>query len=432
MSDTERPSPTPDRHHVAESSSPGRGLGPAWSHMVSAVFVGGLALVTVCYLLYKLRQAILIFAAGYFVAYLFEPLIKLLHRGGLSRGKAVWLVFVAMMVVVALVGVVLLPMLVGQAQDAARNWPTYSERAEQAYSLWRGHAEAWLSERYPGTNIPALLDKRIEYASVWLGARVPAVLQWLSRQLVTSLSLLGLALIVAIISFQFMMLKGRVDAAIMRLVPGEHTDEVSEVSHEIGFMLGNYVRGMVVLAALLGATTWTVMGIIGLVSGSKYALTVGVIACFAPFVPYAGSLATMSSAGFLTYMTATRGAQWSAVAAVIAVLAVDQIFDLIIRPRLIGRRIDLHPILALFSVFAGYSLFGFTGIIIGMPLAASIKITLAKWVPVIGSGPGVRAPQEPLLLDIAQATTAVWVRLRRLGTRAVEGGKDILETEEGP
>jgi len=399
---------------------------------VSAVFVGGLALVVACYLLYRLRQAILIFAAGYFVAYLFEPLIKLLHRGGLSRGQAVWLVFAAIVVMVGLAGAILVPMLVGQAQDAARNWPMYSERTEDVYFVWRGHAEAWLSERYPGTNIAALLDARIEYAGQWLSARVPAVLQWISRQLVSSLGLLGLALIVVIISFQFMMLKGRVDAAIMRLVPREHTDEVSEVGHEIAFMLGNYVRGMVVVAALLGAATWLVMGIIGLASGSKYALTVGVIACFAPFVPYAGSLATMTSAGFLTYMTASRGPHWSAVAAVICVLVVDQVFDLVVRPRLIGRRIDLHPILAMFAVFAGYSLFGFTGIIIGMPLAASIKIILAKWIPVIGPSPGVRAPQEPLLLDIAEAATAVWMRLRCVGERVVNGGRDIRETDEKP
>ena len=59
-------------------------------------------------------------------------------------------------------------------------------------------------------------------------------------------------------------------------------------------------------------------------------------------------------------------------------------------------------------MFAGYQLFGLVGIIIGMPIAGCVKIILAKWLPVIGPPPDVRAPGEPLLLDLGLAARDLW------------------------
>jgi predicted PurR-regulated permease PerM len=119
-------------------------------------------------------------------------------------------------------------------------------------------------------------------------------------------------------------------------------------------------------------------------------------------------------------MTAQHHAFPAAVTALVLTWGIDQTFDLLVKPNLVGRRIHLHPITALFSVFAGYSLFGFAGLLVGMPLAASIKIVLAKWVPVVGAEPHVRAPKEPLMLDVGRFASDAWSSVKRWSESIVE------------
>lgn len=399
----------------------------SWGRAVLAVFFGGLALVVACYLAYKLQRVLLLFAIGYFVAYFFEPLIKRMQDGGLSRVKAVWLILAGLVVVIALVGWALVPMLVSQAQDAVSNWPVYSERALEVSDRWRVSAEAWLGERYPDANISELIDERSYHAQQWLTSRAPAMLQWFSVQLVASLGVLGVGVIVLVISFHFMLLKAKLETTARKLIPREHTEEVAEIGHDITAMLGRYLRAVVLLTVLTTVATWLGLEVVGLFFGSKYALTIGVIAGVFRVVPYVGSMVTLGSAGILTYMTASGEPLWAAVAAVAVAAVLDQIFDLIVRPNLVGRRIDLHPVIGLFAVIAGYQLLGLVGMIIGMPLAASIKIVLAKWIPVIGSAPGVRAPSEPLHLDVAHVAANAWEGLRRLSGRVVESIEKQVE-----
>ncbi len=382
-----------------------------------AVVLGGVSLVLVWYLAQKLGRVIGIFAAGYLVAYVSEPLITLLQRRGLQRMQAIGVVLAGLVVGAGLLAWAVVPRLVSQVQDVADNWPIYSDRAEAVLTDWRLATEIWLVERYPETNVTRIIDERIEAFEEWAGAQAPLALEWASGQVMTLLALVGLGVIVLIISFHFMKLKGRFEAGVKRLIPSEHSDDVSEIGSEIAAMLGRYVRSMVVLSLLIGGAMWLAISVVGLVFGSKYALIVGCIACFAHLIPYIGSFVNIVTAGVLTYITAAHDPAVAAGVAMATVFGVDQFFDLIVRPNLIGRRIDLNPIIAFFSVLAGFKLLGFVGMLIGMPVAASIKIVLARWIPVIGPGPGVRAPNEPLLLDVSQVASGVWKSLKRFVER---------------
>ncbi len=393
---------------------------PSWGWTVLAVFFGGLALIVACYLAYKLQRVLLLFAIAYFVAYFLEPLIKQMQGAGVSRLKAIWIVIAALVVVIALVTWTLTPMLVGQAQDAVSNWSVYSERALEVFDRWRSATEVWLGERYPDANVNEIIAERSYHARRWFTSRAPAMLQWISMQFMASLGMIGLSLIVLVISFHFMRVKTKLETTAKQLIPREHTDEVAEIGHDITAMLGRYLQALVLLMILTMVATWLGLEVVGLFFGSKYALTIAVIAGVFRVVPYFGSIVTLGSAGILTYMTAGNEPLWAAVAAIAVAALIDQIFDLIVRPNLVGRRIDLHPVIGLFAVIAGYQLLGLVGMIIGMPLAASIKIILAKWIPVIGSPPGVRAPSEPLHLDVAHVAADTWDRLRQLSERVID------------
>ena len=60
-------------------------------------------------------------------------------------------------------------------------------------------------------------------------------------------------------------------------------------------------------------------------------------------------------------------------------------FDYGVTPRVIGRKVGLHPLLVIFAVLAGATLFGFVGIVIAVPLAGAIKVVLLHFFPEVFS-----------------------------------------------
>ena len=67
----------------------------------------------------------------------------------------------------------------------------------------------------------------------------------------------------------------------------------------------------------------------------------------------------------------------SEVLPVLAVFGVGQLLEsMVITPKLVGDRIGLHPVVVIFALLAGGQLFGFAGVLLALPIAATIAVGL--------------------------------------------------------
>ncbi len=385
-----------------------------WGSIASAAFVGGLGVVLACYLWIKLYRVVSLFLIGYLLAYALDPVIRLLQRRlQWSRVKAVWLVMGCLVLVLVLSGWAIVPPLVNQALGVAENWDRYIVEVNHLYLDVTTAVTRWLGDRFPQAAEWSGADARMAEAERWAGERVPDLLRWLSSQLLASVGVLGLGILLLVISFHFMLLSETVRETARRFIPSEHTDDVEQVGSQIDSMLGQYLRGVIVLFFANGIGATVIMYVLSMFYGNQYALIVGLLTGVTNMVPYVGPIVSAGSAGLLTYVTATSNELAATVLAVVLMFVMSQYFGIIVQPRLIGRRINLDPLAVLFAMFAGYQLFGLVGVIIGIPIAACVKIVLARWIPVIGPPPSVRAPGEPLLLDLGQAARDLWSYAQR-------------------
>ncbi len=384
------------------------------SALATGIFVGGLILIVGYVLLTRLYQIIYLFLAAFAIAYALEPLVQRLQRHGWSRRYSVWTVFSGLVLVIGLIIWAFVPALVAQAMGVADNWESYSAQVVQLYGDLTTGTEAWLRERVPGLGGLELLNLRIPAAEEWAAENIPAVLTWISEQLVASIAVLGLGVILLILTFHFMSTGEALRATVRKLIPQHQTENVDQVSVEIGAMLEQYLRGCVILFFANGIGAAIIMYAVGLFFGSEYALVVGLLTGLTNMVPYLGPIISAGSGAILVYVSATSNPIVAALVAAGCLFVMSQYFGAIEQPRLIGRKINLDPLVILFAMFGGYELFGFLGVIIGIPIAGCLKIILAKWVPVIGSPPSVRAPKEPLLLDMPQGARNAWRFLQRV------------------
>lgn len=399
-----------------------------WSQIFLAVALGVLAALLAWMLLVRLFPVILIAVAGFAIAYLLDPLLVHLQRRGWSRGLAVAAIAFLLLGLLALAGILLVPALVSQITSLASNLPRYTEALIE---LAGPSAELFadLEQRFPDFISSEYLEQQFETARDWLTSKIPSVLGFLSTTLLRSFRAAGVAFLTVLVALWFMLAMQPFRQRFEALFSPDEAVELRALDREISLMLGQYLRGMTIVCFLIALATLLLLTITHHLFGTQYSLLIAVFSGLAYLVPYLGMLTTVVLAALLSYLTAAHD-PWLAMGLNVAILlTVNQLFDSYLTPRIIGRKVGLHPLAIVLAMLSGGTLFGLWGMVLATPVAAAIKIMLTRWVPVISPA----APEEegapcrpaPLALDLGTFAAQTWKALRDAGREIKAAGQRL-------
>lgn len=152
--------------------------------------------------------------------------------------------------------------------------------------------------------------------------------------------------------------------------------EFRELISRVNTALGGYLRGQVILIAVMSTASSLVLSILGV----KFALTFGLLTGFLELIPFVGPVVATSLVAGVAFLTGDNnfGLSPTTLATVIVGIyfVLRQLEDYFIIPQLLGRMTRLHPLLVMFSVIAGGAIAGPIGFILGVPIAACARILL--------------------------------------------------------
>jgi len=343
-----------------------------------------------------------------------DPLLDRMQRRGLSRAAAVWIVMAGFVVVIVGGGIAVVPRIVAQVQDAASHWQDYSATAQTTYDYWHQRLEEYALSKYPSVDVMPFLDAKVQEASAWLASNIPTFLQWISQKLIASVGLVALGGMLLVIAFHFMNIIDPLRQSVRQMLP-EHADgEMNRVETQINAMLGQYLRGIVVVSVLEGITVSVALSVVALFFGTKYSLIIGLVSGITYMIPYIGPAVGGILAAFFGYVTAAQAPWLACGISVGCMVAINQVFDTAVTPRVVGQRVGLHPLVILFAVFTGVALLGIPGMIIATPLAASIKIILARWLPIKEVDFTAPVGRRRLEIDMAASLNLLALNVARL------------------
>jgi predicted PurR-regulated permease PerM len=157
------------------------------------------------------------------------------------------------------------------------------------------------------------------------------------------------------------------------LVPGSQREELVRLGVRINTVLGQYVRGQVVLIAIMATATTLGLSILQVPFSLLLGLLTGVLETIPIVGPItAGAIAVLVSLGH----PAPFGWPQTTYALAVAVMYTifRQVEDYIVIPHVIGRIVELHPLLVIFALLTGGAFAGLLGIILAVPVAASLRI----------------------------------------------------------
>lgn len=191
---------------------------------------------------------------------------------------------------------------------------------------------------------------------------------------------------------------------IVRVVPPQGRAKAEIVLDRLRTAYMGWLRGLVIGMVVLGGLTYLGLRLVGL----PFAAFFAVFTAVAMIVPYFGALAS-SVIPILYALTFSPGK--AIVVAIIYILA-HQLESNVIQPQVVARTVELHPAVVAIGVLAVAQLFGFVGLIVAVPILATVRILIEElWI----------APMEERRHDTLAQQPAQIAAVRE-SVKAADGG----------
>ena len=371
------------------------------------------------------------------VAYVLDPVVRLLQKRGLSRLWSVVTVFAAILASIALLVIALIPA-VDQGRGLLKKTfskPTTEQQAivESKTITAEANTDQEQNKRLAGTLAAELVKMRQRHQDNpigWMltevddqgnpvtensgepnameslsksragrmlfeykGVIIKTGREWISAGSTKILGFLGLVLgMIMVPVYLFFFLK---DSSSIRehwhdyvpLKNSQFKTELVETLQEINGYLVSFFRGQVLVAAIDGFLVGTALTLFGL----PYGFLIGIFMAILGVVPYIGSILCLIPACIIGYLHAQGSSPFGMspaayVGCVIAIfLVVQQINSLVTAPKIVGDSVGLHPLTVIFSMlFWSLLLGGFVGALLAVPLTAAVKVLFRRYIWVRG------------------------------------------------
>ncbi|GAC1393830.1 MAG: hypothetical protein NVSMB38_23670 [Ktedonobacteraceae bacterium] len=179
--------------------------------------------------------------------------------------------------------------------------------------------------------------------------------------------------LIGVISFYFLLDGKRIRDSIISIVPQRQMSHTLVFEDALNRVVGNYIRGQLTLAAIVGLLAGFVCVVTGL---GQFAIIIGVLAFLFETIPMVGPALASVPALVISLLLPDPLPRtlWVAIAFVIIQLLESNILG----PRIVGHAVGLHPVASILALLVFAQLFGPFGALIATPIVAAIWVVIAS------------------------------------------------------
>ncbi len=317
-------------------------------------------------LLYLLEPILFPFLTGMLLAYIGDPLTDRLERSGLSRTLSVTVVFSILTSMFVVMMLLMIPQLGAQIDNLAGQLPLLFD--------WIKLQAIPMLERLSGLDMSDFdVDRIRELVTQHGGSGGNFLAGALGQASKSGLALVGWLVnltLIPVVAFYLLRDWDRMIAQVGEMLPRSIEPRVSRWARECDEVLGAFIKGQLLVMLCLGLFYSIGLALVGL----KLALILGLLAGLASIVPYMGFIIGIG-ASLVAAMLQFNELYYLALVGL--VFGAGQLLEgMLLTPVLVGDKIGLHPVAVIFAIMAGGQLFGFTGILLALPVAAVIMVLL--------------------------------------------------------
>ena len=311
------------------------------------------------YLLFKIQIVVILLIGGIILATAIGGPVEFLHRRlAIARGLAILLIYLLILAALGLLGWLLAPPVVREGTEFVREAP--------------GLFTAWREQLATNENafIRDIASRAFEVIQSSGLALFPASLALNVVQGVGG-SLVNL-FILFLIAFYWITERSLIKRAVVGLFRPSQHGRAATLWNEVEEKLGAWLRGQLLLMAIVGTLATIAYGLMGL----PFWLILGVIAGLTEAIPNVGPIL-----GAIPAVLLALTVDWKLALGVVAFVSVLQLLEnAVLVPRIMKGAVGLTPLTTIMAILAGAEFRGVVGALLAVPVAGALQVILADLV----------------------------------------------------
>lgn len=342
------------------SSPPAQGnfISNLWDGKTARVLFTALLFALVLGFLHAARETLTLFLFAILFAYFLAPPVGKLERPLRGRGRAILVVYLILGAALAGVGFIIGPKIADEAKDLTASLPSLLDRIGSGQIVAQfGQAHHWNSAR-----VRQIQDFLMSHRTNLLGYG-----KELGAKLAQPVQKIWWLILIPILSLFFLNDgEGIAESAVAMGRSPREKGLIEGLLTDVNVMLGSYIRSQVILAGLTLIAYTLVLSLLRV----PYAFILGPVGGFLEFIPVVGPAIAAVSVLVIAVLAGYSHAVWLVV--FLAVWRLTQ--DYVNAPRIMGKSLEINPLLQIFSVLAGAEIAGVVGALVSVPVVAILRI----------------------------------------------------------
>lgn len=300
------------------------------------------------------------------LAYFLNPLVKSVkNKFKISDTLAILAVFLVVILIFLILGFTVFPKTVSDVKNLIMKFPEYYKQTLESINEFLGQYEVFkninLDNNFIANNLSKIYSKQKANAANLIVSSAKNVMSFIFSLVLTP-----------IFTFYFLKDKDDIREKLKKMIPKQKNDRLMKLFSKMHQDMTKYISGKIKMAIFVGFATFIML----LVLGVEFSFVIGIITCVADIVPYVGPLMGLVPAFVFAFIESPIRALWIFV----LYLFIQWIENNIVGPKILSEETGFHPIVVLFLLIVGGSLFGFLGMILSAPIALVIKTVYNEYV----------------------------------------------------
>ncbi len=322
--------------------------------------VGFFALVISLYIIWQIRQILLVVFAAVLLATVLNQLVKFLQRLRIKRGFAIGISVILVLAFIVGFFALIVPQIVSQLQEFSNLLPTVLERIRS----WNN----WLQNIIPTQWLEEIQGLRYltQGLQTWLNQLINNFFALISRSLAVVLTFL----LFFVLTIMLLANPSPYRRGFVLLFPAFYRRRVDDIISECETSLVNWFKGTLLTMLLIGILSYVGL----LLLGVRLPLINAILAGLLEFIPNVGPTLSVIPPLLLSLLDAP----WKAAAVIALYFGIQQVESLIVVPIIMETQVSLLPAITLLAVVIFGSFFGFLGVFLAVPLVIVLQIWIKE------------------------------------------------------
>src|SRR6056297_83721 len=326
--------------------------------------IGAAGLILLGLIVYNYSNLIAYALIAMLLSYMLDPIVNRLQAAGMDRTLGTTLTLATLVLVIVWGSTSVIPIVANQMASLARQLDIENLRfiAEQIEVSIINTFE-FIPEGFLRDNMSVLSDNLFDVGQI--------------SDLVTNIigiftNLFAAFLVIPFATFFFLKDGHKIRRDILKLVPNKYFETILSLVDKIETRLGIYFRSVFIQCTLVGVVSWLALSVAGLNNSASVGIAIGLansIPYFGPLIGYVLSIV----------ISIIETGDFSLVIPCIIAVLIAQILDnVVLQPLIFSKSADMHPVAILFIILIGAQTAGILGMLIAIPIATVVKISIIQ------------------------------------------------------